>query len=71
MMIYGLSKRFRTIKITIHLTANDLSGGPHPGEIAGKKRIGMDTGISVIVNKTCPPDGDSTEGLTQSFSGAT
>mgnify|MGYP000574879712 CR=1 FL=1 len=58
-------------KIIISLTANDLSGGPHPGEIAGKKRKGMDTGIISKLIKTCPPDGDSTEGITQSFSGVT
>ena len=55
----------------INLTANDLSGGHHPGEIAGKKRKGMDTGIICKLIKTCPPDGESTEGITQSFSGVT
>ena len=55
----------------LSLTANDLSGGPHPGEIAGQKRKGMDTGIISTLIKTCPPDGDNTESIAQSFSGAT
>ena len=58
------------LKISINLTANALSGGHYPGEIAGKKGEGKDTGIIGIAIEACPPYGESTRGIAQSFSGA-
>ena len=52
------------------LTANAFSGGHYPGEIAGKKGKGVDTGIIGIAIEACPPYGEIMRSIAQSLSGA-
>ena len=51
------------------LTANDLSGSPYRGEIAGSTRLGADAGNLREVIPHPSPDGVRLESMVQSYSG--
>ena len=51
------------------LTANDLSGSPYRGEIAGSNRLGAEAGIIREVIPKPSPNGVRLESIVQSYSG--